>query len=136
MKRLVGRDVGSVTFDASAQTITLVDLPTLGLENILLVTNVTDQQIIYNFANTALGGSISANVLTLDYDTTSMADADELQVWVDLPDSMRKVDSQSITEDANENVIQVVYTEGGMTYTLDITRSSNGNVSDWSVTLS
>ena len=58
-------------------------------ESILLVTNVTDGIIIYNFANPALGAScvfteeINSTVLTLDYDMSAMSDADNYQIFVD-----------------------------------------------------
>jgi len=77
---LAGRDMGSYAFDASAQTITFSGLGTVALEDIFLITNVTDNIIIYNFASAALGGVMASNVLTLDFDTTSMDDADELQI--------------------------------------------------------
>lgn len=73
--------VTSYTFDASAKTINSADFTLL--EKIQLITNVTDQVIIYNFADTAKGGSLSGTTLTLEYDTTSMDDADKLQIFID-----------------------------------------------------
>lgn len=66
------------TFDASAQTITASDFTRLS--EIALITNVTDNVIIYNFADPTKGGTLSGNVLTLTYNTTSMADTDDLQI--------------------------------------------------------
>lgn len=74
--------VTSYTFDASAQTIDSADFTSL--EKILLITNVTDQIIIYNFADSAKGGSLSSTTLTLEYDTTSMSDTDKLQIFVEV----------------------------------------------------
>jgi hypothetical protein len=57
--------------------------------SLLLITNVTDNVIIYNFAGSGLGGTTSytnsthKTVLTLDYDTSSMSASDELQIFVD-----------------------------------------------------
>ena len=57
--------------------------------SLLLITNVTDNVIIYNFAGNGLGGTTSytnsthKTVLTLDYDTSSMSASDELQIFVD-----------------------------------------------------
>lgn len=79
MKKLIT----AYTFDASAQTVTLTGLTSATLENVLLITNVTDGIIIYNFAEAAKGATIASGVLTLDYDTTSMDDADRLQIWYD-----------------------------------------------------
>lgn len=58
-------------------------------EEILLVTNVTDNIIIYNFAQPGLGGSCvfsspgEASLLTFEVNTSSMNTNDELQIFVD-----------------------------------------------------
>lgn len=75
--------VTSYTFDASAKTITFTGYGSISLESVLLITNVTDNIIIYNFAAVGKGGTVATNVLTLDYDTTSMDDADDLQIFYD-----------------------------------------------------
>jgi hypothetical protein len=85
MKNLVGHDIGSYIFSASAKTITFLGLPTITLDQVLLITNVLDGIIIYNFASSSLGGVLVGSVLTLDYDTTSMSDSDPLQIYIDLP---------------------------------------------------
>lgn len=71
----------SYTFDASAKTITSDDFTSL--EKIQLITNVTDQIIIYNFADTTKGGSLTSTTLTLEHDTTTMDDTDRLQIFVE-----------------------------------------------------
>ena len=56
----------------------------------LIITNVTDNVIIYNFASPGLGGTTSYNAsidhttLTLDYDTSSMSSDDSLQIFLDV----------------------------------------------------
>lgn len=82
MKILIG-DSSSYTFDASERQITIPKYD-LQLFNFLIITNITDNLIIYNFAKPGLGGSFSDGVLTLDYDTTSMDDNDELQIIIDI----------------------------------------------------
>jgi hypothetical protein len=72
------------TFNAAAKTITFNTSTSVGLNNVLLITNVTDNIIIYNFANPNLGGTISNNVLTLTYNTTSMSNIDSLQIFIDI----------------------------------------------------
>lgn len=72
------------TFNAAAKKITFNTTDTVLLENVLLITNVTSNQIIYNFANPAQGGSISNNVLTLTFNTTTMSNTDSLQVFLDI----------------------------------------------------
>ena len=76
------------TFDASAKTITVTD--TYDQKRFLLITNVNTGDIIYNFADSAKGASFEytyeptpSTVLTLNYDTTSMADTDPLQIFYD-----------------------------------------------------
>lgn len=73
------------TFDASAKTITFDSYAGIEQENILLITNVTDGVFIYSFADPAKGGTVATNVLTLEYDTTSMDDTDVLQIIYDDP---------------------------------------------------
>lgn len=53
------------------------------LEEVLLITNVTTGDIIYNFADKLRGGSIDSNVLTLIFDTTKMSDTDNLQIFIE-----------------------------------------------------
>ena len=87
MKKLLGTDtVGSYTFDPTAKTVTFSNLAqSLTLANILLITNTTANTIIYNFADPTTGAvSFNNNVLTLDYNTTSMNTSDVLQIYVDV----------------------------------------------------
>lgn len=87
MKKLLGVEVtGSYAFNAAAKTITFSGISySLSLVNILLITNVTDNIIIYNFADPAASNtSFVNNVLTLNYDTTSMSNSDVLQIYLDI----------------------------------------------------
>jgi len=79
--------VTNYTFDASAQTITFDDYASISLDGMLIITNVTDGIIIFNFADATKVGSVSTNVLTLDHDTTSMSDTDDLLIYYDDPAS-------------------------------------------------
>lgn len=88
MKQLLSVDTpGSYSFDKTAKTVTFSGLRgDLTLANILLITNVTANTIIYNFADSTKGAvSFNNNVLTLDYDTSAMANTDILQIFLDLP---------------------------------------------------
>ena len=71
------------TFNKTAKTVTFTDYNTIRLDSLLLITNVTDNIIIYNFASSLLGGTVSGNVLTLTYDTSAMDDTDKLQIFYD-----------------------------------------------------
>jgi hypothetical protein len=72
------------TFNAATKQITFNTSDTVLLNQILVITNVTDNTIIYNFADAAKGGTIANNVLTLAFDTTSMSNTDSLQIFLDL----------------------------------------------------
>jgi hypothetical protein len=87
MKKLLGQDAsGTYAFNPTAKTVTFSGLSQqITLANILLITNVTANTIIYNFASSSTGAvSFANNVLTLDYDTTSMSATDVLQIYLDL----------------------------------------------------
>lgn len=77
MKKII---VDSYTFDASAGTIAFDKV--YELHHIMLITNVTDNEIIFNFGCKGYGGSISGKTLTLEFTTTSMSDSDDLQIIV------------------------------------------------------
>jgi hypothetical protein len=58
----------------------------VSIENLLLITNVSKGQIIYNFADSATTGVVnSTSGFLLGYNTTSMADSDKLQIFYDIP---------------------------------------------------
>lgn len=71
------------TFDSTLKQITFNTENIINLEQLLIITNVTTNQIIYNFADPTSGGTISNNILTLDYDTTTMSSSDKLQIFLD-----------------------------------------------------
>jgi hypothetical protein len=80
-------------FDKTDKKITFPDYPSIRLDSILLITNVTYQNIIiYNFADSTKGGSVTNNILTLTYDTSSMANTDKLQIFYDDPDAITYTD--------------------------------------------
>ena len=71
-------------FDASARTVTLHG--NKHQRRMLLITNTTDNQIIYNFADPTRTGTFSYDhetdhtTITLLADTTAMSDSDTLQI--------------------------------------------------------
>jgi hypothetical protein len=71
------------TFNPVAKTVTFTDYASLDLSDVILITNVTDGTIIFNFASPNLVGSVAANVLTLNYDTTAMSSTDKLAIYLD-----------------------------------------------------
>lgn len=79
--------IADYTFDASAQTVTFTQETSILLGRVLTVMNVTDGIVLYIPATPAKGGTVAANVLTLEYDTTSMADTDDLLIYYDTVDT-------------------------------------------------
>lgn len=79
-------DRASYVFDPSSQTIEFLG-EGFDIARLKLITNKTNNEIIYNFADPAAGnGGVSGNLLTLVYDTTSMNASDPLQVVIDVPE--------------------------------------------------
>jgi hypothetical protein len=78
-------------FDASAREVIIPG--GVQRENLILITNVTDNKVIYNFSDpelTATTYSIQTDIrnvtttrVVLSYDTTGMSDTDQLQIVVD-----------------------------------------------------
>jgi len=102
MKKLLGVDIsGSIIFSpgaASVGTLTFAGR-TFTLNQILVVTNVTRNQIIYNFADETTGAvSFSNNVLTLDVDTSTHSSGDVLQAFVDVADGQAMVAEGELIE--------------------------------------
>lgn len=72
------------TFNATTKQITFNTTDVVLLNQVLIITNVTDNIIIYNFSDSTKGGTLINNVLTLTFDTTSMSNTDSLQIFLDL----------------------------------------------------
>ena len=93
MKKLINSDLGKYSFDPGSKTIIFIDLPPILLSNVLVITNVTAGIMIYNFADSSLGGTMDKNVLTLEYDTAMQNTDDILQIWLDIPEPALRYDS-------------------------------------------
>lgn len=84
MKYIISIQAGNYTFDASARTIAITGMSALTIEQILSIINITRNEIIYSPAHHKGGvGTISGNVISLDYDTTNHADTDKLQIFIE-----------------------------------------------------
>ena len=79
MKRLIE----NYTFNPTTKQIIITDSQNITQEKLLLITNMTDGIIIFNFADSDAKGSIVGNIITLNYDTAAMSDTDKLQIWVE-----------------------------------------------------
>jgi hypothetical protein len=70
-------------FNAATKQVTFNTDEALTLERMLIITNVTDNVIIYNFADPNAGGTMAGNILTLTYNTTAMSNTDKLQIFIE-----------------------------------------------------
>jgi hypothetical protein len=75
--------IDNYSFDKTTGKITFTDYATIRLDAILLITNVTSNVIIYNFADATKGGTVATNVLTLTFSTSSMNNTDKLLIYYD-----------------------------------------------------
>lgn len=115
MKKLISNS--GYVFNASAKTVTFSDYTTIELEGVLLITNLADNLIVYNFANPLLGGTVSGNILTLTYNTSSMDNADKLQIFYD------DVDVQPATTELQTTLYSLTETLQELTSRLNVIAS-------------
>lgn len=73
--------IKNYTFNKTNKSVTFIGFSTIRLDSVLLITNVTENTIIYSFADPLRGGSVLNNILTLDWDTSLMNDSDSLQIF-------------------------------------------------------
>jgi hypothetical protein len=71
------------SFNKSTKQVTFTDINPIRLDSILLITDVTANVILYNFADPLKGGTVATNVLTLTYDTSALSNTDKLQIFYD-----------------------------------------------------
>ena len=92
MKILIGNEGGAYTFNPAARTITLGVINSGGREitpnlgQLLLITNVTRNIMLYNFADPTLGATLTGDVITLNYNTVAMSSTDVLQIFLEVDD--------------------------------------------------
>lgn len=102
-KILIGSELGSYAFNNVSQTITFSGFRA-ELERLLLITDTTNNTIIYQFNDALKGGTLSNNVLTLTYNTNvvGFANTDKLQIfyWSEEPQQTAVLDlAMSIKRD-------------------------------------
>lgn len=115
-------------FNSQNRTVSFIDYNTIDIEKILLITNVSDNIIIYNFANPNQKGTVLNNVLTLSYDTSSMSDIDDLQIYYDddmFPLSARKFEAGGKFE-VGTNSVQISFSIRPRLITISSDPSNNG----------
>lgn len=75
--------INNYVFNPTMKTIVFSDYTNIKLDDIILITDVTTGTIIYNFASSNLTGSVLGNILTLNYDTTSLVNSTQLSIYYD-----------------------------------------------------
>jgi len=108
--------IDDYTFNPSNRTITINELTSLKLEQLLLITNTTDNVIIYNFTDKSLSATTLGNVITLNYNTTTMSNSDSLQIFIDTPNTDFVGLNELLTDGISEIVhqLQSLRNDGGM----------------------
>lgn len=95
--------ITNYTFTAAAGTIDFNDYVTIDIEGVLLISNVVDNVIIYRFEDPLKGGTVAGNTLTLTFDTSTMSDSDELQIWYEDGSTTQAI-SGIVTANAGTNL--------------------------------
>jgi hypothetical protein len=135
MKKLIS----NYTFNPTSKTITFNDYSLIELESILLITNVSSNQIIYNFADPCYGAGVNGNTVTLVYDTTSMSSSDALQIYyddtADTPMTeelfqlfnrfLRLMQSNAVVDAQDRQVVRVGTIDGGTINTVNTVQNTN-----------
>lgn len=76
--------IPNYTFDKATGQVTFTDFGSIVLERVLLVVNVTDGIVVYQFNDPTKLASVSTNVLDLAYDTSAMDNTDDLLIIYDV----------------------------------------------------
>lgn len=98
----IAKDIGAYTFDKVAKTITITGVTIPSLSDFRVIANATSTTEMYNFVVPTKGATwVSATgVLTLEYDTSAMANTDELVILVNIGDPTTDftIDSNKVSE--------------------------------------
>lgn len=87
---------------AGVGTITFSGYVSIELKNVILITNVTDGEIIYNFRIPGNTGTVATNVLTLMESTAAMSAGDELQIIYN--DPTLTADTSTLAKESGGNL--------------------------------
>lgn len=102
-------DVGYYNFNASEGEVLMYNIKQeLRTDNILMVFNTTRNEVIYQFNNPSLGGTVSGNILNLNYDTSSMSNDDELLIYLE-------IDTEGLKDTTiTDNLLEIHFTLNAM----------------------
>lgn len=77
--------IDKYSFNPLTKEITFLDNADIKIEGLQLITNLNRGAIIYQFNEQTKGGVLASNVLTLNYDTSTMQSSDVLQIIYSSP---------------------------------------------------
>ena len=122
MKKLIT----NYSFDPANRQIRLNEYSDITLEGLLLITNVSNSSKpnLYQFNITGNTATVSGNVITLAYNTTSMNALDDLQIFYD--DGVSMTDLLTILTDKLENDDRLLRQIVQLLKPLGITVTANG----------
>ena len=87
MRRTI-TDNTKYNFNPTLRTIKLPEYTNVNLGSLLFIINATDNLVIFNCTDATKGATVSGNVITLAYNTTSMSATDDLQIFIDDGDDL------------------------------------------------
>ncbi len=92
MKMLLGTDfLANYSFAPLAKTITITNIgATFSNLNFLVIVNATSNKVLYALGDPTNTLTVTGNVVTLSYDTTSMNSGDVLQIFMTFGDNTRQ----------------------------------------------
>ena len=100
-------------FDASAKTVTAVEFTSL--RELVMITNVTTGDVIFDAMDPTLGATRTGTTITLDFDTTTMSDADELQILVRVINDIDRIGyAKAIASGVDTDFYDLIRTGAGM----------------------
>ena len=115
----IGVDIGSYKFDASEKTIEFIGVDVNNIAQIKPIVNADQGEVIFNPATVGSFGTLSDNILTLDYDTTTHNDTDVLYLCVKFSDDIKATEKtlQSVSLDTTrvENLLNILIEEQQLT---------------------
>ena len=91
-------DSNNYIFDASTRRIIFDSNINLKKQDILVITNVSTNQMIYNFNCIEESGDFTGNVLTLKFDTRLMHNNDKLLIVISVKDKIEYFLEKILTE--------------------------------------
>jgi len=114
----MSRLVTNYIFDSANREVTFTKLSSIVLNDIDTITNIaTDPDtVIFDASISGKSGTVSGNILTLDYDTTAMSDKDNLRIFYeDQTASSSPSSSVTVTNFPAVQPISGTVSTGGLT---------------------